>query len=671
MYTILYIIITEDIHAFKYFRLCTAVSHTSRLGGRTMKKKLIFSLVLALAVCLALIPCAFAESAETPGPQSGYAEHIPDETLSNVLPENEQEETDGPSFTVTGDEEKQSEELPSGEDEQVPADEESSEDKDAVAADFEETRNDAENGSGAPDASFSATFHGTDGIEYEVAGGTYVDVSELLEALGYSGEITSVTSSNENVLSVSEGRIFIRDTFYEESITAVVDGVEITIPVFDDISITSYGDLVSEIVKNNSAKLVLYHDLFSSDTSKPLVVAGTKILDLNGHILEHSNLYSLFTMHEGSRLTIIDSNPNSVHSGGYPNGGVIALAYQNSSSYYIFQNSNDNGAAADLTIDGGTFCRKPGTNTNNFYVVNQTYTNSFNLTIKSGTLNGAVDIGPTGHVEMTGGKICNNPGAFAVRAKCEFVMSGGEISGNTTSGYIATFTKLKMSGTAAIKNNSCSYINGIDIEHLVMTGGEITGNTTTQDTRVYSSGTVTLTKSCNLSGNAKVNGNKLLVSGKSIDSNLLLGRYANIDFDSQSGTFTEGANIGITTPKKPTPGNGVLFTKNFKDNNATKNLEDVFFSDEGYTTVLCDNKNDGQLMAATVKVTDLSGGTTYYTSLKDAYNASVSDGYVITLLANTAVDDGTTLKIERAVTIVTNGKTINTGSGTLEIEMAA
>ena len=89
----------------------------------------------------------------------------------------------------------------------------------------------------------------------------------------------------------------------------------------------------------------------------------------------------------------------------------------------------------------------------------------------------------------------------------------------------------------------------------------------------------------NISGNPIINRNK-----KGDDNNNVFG---GVDV---TGSLTDGALVGVTTPTAPTIGYPETFTNGFDTNNHDDNPSDYFFSDLGYT-ITKNNSGEAQFNA--------------------------------------------------------------------------
>ena len=129
-------------------------------------------------------------------------------------------------------------------------------------------------------------------------------------------------------------------------------------------------------------------------------------IDLNGHVLSFSGRNAQteigYEDYKNKTVTIIDSNPNSVHSGqfaGLPNGGVIYAPKAVQGVLRIAEGST-------LNMKGGTIYQSNAVNKGGAFVVYGTL-NMTGGTIKNCTAGhgGGVHVQPGGTFTMSGGTI--------------------------------------------------------------------------------------------------------------------------------------------------------------------------------------------------------------------------------------------------------------------------
>ena len=122
-----------------------------------------------------------------------------------------------------------------------------------------------------------AQFTAADGHKESIAVGESADIIELVSLLGYEGEIESVSSSNPDAFEVVDGQLIIKQAFLDETLTVIIGGQEIVIPVHDPDTATfdvedenglynafkkqdSYSDIVIKLkdsIEVNNGKLIV------------------------------------------------------------------------------------------------------------------------------------------------------------------------------------------------------------------------------------------------------------------------------------------------------------------------------------------------------------------------------------------------------------------------------
>ena len=402
------------------------------------------------------------------------------------------------------------------------------------------------------------------------------------------------------------------------------------------------------------------------------VPTGEVNLCLNGQTISGS-----ITVGSGATLTLTDcSDSGRVQGEVLVNGGKLEL-YSG-------------------TITGGVQVGKKGAD----------YQTGSSFTMYGGAITGNEDyggvflVGTTNHIAppnftMHGGTISNNTagasdgggGGVYVGEKCSFTMDGGTITGNTaTAGngggiYIhfnagnvsisnATITDNKASATG---NTSYGHGGGIYSERgVTIKNVTITGNNSTfEGGGIYGKGAITLTDATVTDNNqydvyydgTESTNPKLTVSGS-----VKAGYYANYDWKlpilvsgalSEDSVIRVGVREGINPGAIAEPASGVtLSAENFKADAADSvtslgNDGKVYLvpcthemDDTGYTCKKCKTQFDARV-----------GDSAYYKTLTDAFNAA--RGSTVTLLRNVTLT-GNCSSENYSATLDLNGKTVST-----------
>ncbi len=221
-------------------------------------------------------------------------------------------------------------------------------------------------------------------------------------------------------------------------------------------------------------------------------------IDLNGHVLSFTGRNAQTEIgygdYKNKTVTIIDSNPNSVHTGqfaGLPDGGVIYAPEAVQGVLRIDEGST-------LNMKGGTIYQSNAVNMGGAFVVYGTL-NMTGGTIKNCTAGhgGGVHVQPGGTFTMSGGTIKNcsadyGGGLFVQYG--EFTMNGGTIDNCSTTifgGGVYNFDTGKATlGGGTIKNCSADYGGGLFVQYgeFTMNGGTIEKCTATTSEGSYGFG---------------------------------------------------------------------------------------------------------------------------------------------------------------------------------------
>ena len=294
----------------------------------------------------------------------------------------------------------------------------------------------------------------------------------------------------------------------------------------------------------------------------PIQIKGTVTICLNGHTIQSkAKNQPVFEVVSGGTLTLTDCQGNK--------GEVTHFS---------------DGTGCGVEVNGGKFNLYGGKITKN------TATNGGGVKVTGGTVNmyggeianntanygGGVDV-YEGTFTMSGGNITNNTtggpggGVHVDRESCTFIMSGGEIGGNTAGSgggvyvYSDTFTMSggEITGNKATSNGGGVYVNGSD--SVPNFGGKFT-----------------------VSGKVTITGNKK----GSADNNVYLVS-ANKPIIIGVNGLADGASIGVTT--ESTQAGSVIATgTSLSDKDAAKFQSDL----DGYAVSVNDAKDSLVLVKA-------------------------------------------------------------------------
>ena len=310
-----------------------------------------------------------------------------------------------------------------------------------------------------------------------------------------------------------------------------------------------------------------------------IVIKGEVTICLNGQTIQSkAEGMPVFEIASDGKLTLTDcgSAGKVTHASGVTGCGV----YVNGGKFNLYGGSITGNTA---TKGGGVYV-----SSGEFNMYGGSITG--NTAAKGGTGNGGgvYVVGDTstkskGTFTMSGGTISGNTtdltdGGVGVYSGGKFIMNGGEITGNTASyesGGVGVYNSAEFTmnggtigGTNAGKANTATSGGGVkigDYGKFTMTGGEISGNKATENGGgVYMyGGTFTV------SGAAKVTGNKK----NNANNNVYLPDNKHITID---GTLDDGAHIGVTTEKTPAAdGSVIAIGNNLTDKDAEKFQSDL------------------------------------------------------------------------------------------------
>ena len=305
---------------------------------------------------------------------------------------------------------------------------------------------------------------------------------------------------------------------------------------------------------------------FDSDVTieHPIQITGNVTICLNGQTIESTaEDQPVFEIVTGGTLILTDCKNNK---------GKVTHA--------------SGGTGCGVEVNGGEFNLYGGSITGNTAANGGVYVGSY---------------GQAGTFKMYGGKITNNTatqnGGGVYVYEGTFDMDDGEISGNKTNGfgggvYVSRGNcKFTMSG-GEIKDNTARSGGGVSVFDdgvFTMRGGSITKNKTTG-----TGGGVSM----NSGGNFTVSGKAVIKDNKMGTANNNVYLFGN-KFITVSGHLDDGASIGVTTDKTPAAGGTIPIATattgtSLDDKDAAKFQSDV----DGYAVSVNGNKNGLLLVKA-------------------------------------------------------------------------
>ena len=314
-------------------------------------KKLVIAVILALIVCLVLIPtCAFADG-EQSVQQSAAGEGGSDNGAGNTTPGD-----NGAGDTTPGD--KEAADPASGDnssnDQSVDGDDTKVEEtivEETKGNETEESKVVEEGTSGGENvplqpesgSSFKVILsYGDKSVELnDLKGGEQNDLAAIVSQLGIEGDIESAKSDAEELFYAADGKLVTSKAFgTKQTLTLVVGGVEYTIDVEDDRTVNTIKELVNAVKNCDGGTIKIGADMVFNDEDGVVIPEGkTVTIDLNGKKLSLNRGDGKTIILNNGTLTIKDSSSKGTGLIESKTGGL---------------NPVSNMPGATLIIDGGT-----------------------------------------------------------------------------------------------------------------------------------------------------------------------------------------------------------------------------------------------------------------------------------------------------------------------------
>ena len=533
-------------------------------------KKRILSCLMALALCLTLLPtAALAEEPEGTAQMSPAVEEAADPANGKAKQENQPAE-----------QEEQQEDSATKQDEDV-----------AAVQAMIDALPDAAELDGMDDADAMAVYEA-----FQTACDAYYDTltegqqaqlnnTEKLAALSerFSQSATLATSEHRNHCVCGATHNNIGDHTAESQITfnkwlASTESRGYILDVGEVSKDYGTGQTLVDgkyVLPANNLSADNYYLKGDVKVEHPIQITGTVTICLNGHTIQSKATDKpVFEVVSGGTLTLTDCQGNKGKVTHFSDGTGCGVEV-NGGKFNLYGGS----------ISGNTAAKGGGV-----YV---TGTNSkFNM--YGGSITGNTAAGSTGNgggvyvyegtFTMSGGTISGNrtdstDGGVGVYNKATFTMNGGTISGNEAKVQgggvgvysLGTFTMSggTIGGTNDGKANTAAKGGGVYVSNggtFTMSGGEISRNTTTTGNGggVYMDG-ITFA----VSGTAVIKDNK---KGTANNNVYLPGNKPIII----GGALADGASIGVTTKSEPAAGGAVIATGNsLSDKDAEKFQSDL------------------------------------------------------------------------------------------------
>ena len=334
-------------------------------------RKLVIAVILALIVCLVLIPtCAFAEEGEGEGgapvptttEQSGQQDEQqpeqPDGQPEEPKPEQPAEQPEQP--TPPTEEEVIPGDNGENENQSDPGDKEPAEEESDGSGDVKEEPKEEDGASGGaqleqpasqPEGSFKVVVrYGDKSYEMDgLKGGESFDLAQIARELGIEGDIESAYGNADELFSAAsteDGWKLITSKAFgtKQTLTLVVGGVEYTIDVEDDQTVNTIEELVEAVKNCDGGTIKIGADMDFNGKDGVVIPEGkTVTIDLNGKKL---------SLNKGDNKTII------------LNKGTLTIKDSSSEGTGLIEsetaglNPVRNMLGATLIIDGGTIRAK-------------------------------------------------------------------------------------------------------------------------------------------------------------------------------------------------------------------------------------------------------------------------------------------------------------------------
>ena len=179
-----------------------------------------------------------------------------------------------------------------------------------------------------------AQFTAADGHTEMLEVGGSVDLKEFVSCLGYEGEIESASSSNPQAFEVVDGQLLIKEKFLDESLTLVINGQEIIIPVHDPdtIEVSDEAGMYNAFKQqeHSSNIEIILKDSFNVNNGKLIVLPGKSVtLDLNkcSIVGREDSKGSVITVQGNFILKSSndDNNDGSISGGNAEKGGGVKV----------------------------------------------------------------------------------------------------------------------------------------------------------------------------------------------------------------------------------------------------------------------------------------------------------------------------------------------------------
>ena len=375
---------------------------------------------------------------------------------------------------------------------------------------------------------------------------------------------------------------------------------------YDEANKTS-GKIVSQDKSNNNnwvlnggnyylrTDVENYDDFGVVKIDHTIVITGDVTICLNGQTIESkAKDMPVFEVVSGGKLTLTDCQGNKGKVTHFSDGTGCGVEV-NGGKFNLYGGSISGNTAAKGSEGGGVRVCDGEFNMYGGSITRNNAKVSGNEGKGGGVRVGNYDW-KKGTFNLYGGEISDNEAEYGGGVYVydgTFTMSGGKITGNTATslgGGVCvdsnTSITFNMSGGEISGNNKASSGGGVYVGQgtFNMSGGKITGNTATK----YGGGVHMVYGTFTVSGAAVIKDNKKGTA----NNNVYLSDHKYITI---GGTLNNGASIGVTTKSEPGADGAVIAT----GNNLTDKDAEKFISDKsGYAVSVNDAKDSLVLVKA-------------------------------------------------------------------------
>ncbi len=338
------------------------------------------------------------------------------------------------------------------------------------------------------------------------------DPYALMNAIG-SFQIPQVSFDPSKVTAGSSATLDFGLRSFDLTFTAAQSSWKALQGALDGTTPTGVDGLFSVTAADSVPTVKLLTDITAATGDTTLTVSGTKILDLNGHVINaNGSDMSVITVPAGAELTIQDSGTTGTHK----------FSVDSTTGLWTLDETN-----GTETVTGGvtTAGRTSGTGggvNNSGAVVMTGGTIAGNASNAANNCGGGVYSAGGSAFTLSGGTITGNfanqnGGGVLLQENGAFTMTGGTITGNSAGkngGGVYANGTIELSGGSITGNSAIQNGGGVDVNgKLIMTGGTIADNSTDSGGGVFVNATCVFEmRGGAISGNSASSGGGVFVN---------------------------------------------------------------------------------------------------------------------------------------------------------------